>query len=282
MDPAIEEIMLRPAGHPHAFVSGTRQQRPILEIVTPRLDLVLANVPLTGLATADDSYVYFKQAATSGVSAATARATTSHKRVVVSQLVAYWTRISLPHRGQATVALTIAAVYDGTNNPLVPAGSVALSGNLAAGKEYGCGPASVTVSGPTTTDLEPINIDIQSGAVLSQEGDASNLWDSFVGVRETDPTVEITSLSKLSLTEFGLQGSALDGSTGLVCYGRKTGPRVSDATTDHVKFVATDGTAFPGRVSTSDGRWTDTVRIKPIAPDDTTQPLVISTGVAIT
>jgi len=280
IDPALQETMLRPAGHPHPMVIGQQMAQPILEFSTPQLDVV-AGIPITGLAYTADSYLYYKEAATTGASGATARATIQHGRIVISQVLVHWTTITLPNRGQAIANVVVSAVYDGTNNPFVYAGTLALPGNLGSEKEFGCGPASVTIAGPTTVAMEPQDVTINSGVELHKESAGSDLWDTFVGIKTTDPSIDITSISKLSIQNFGLSGIALDGATGLLAYARQTGPRVSDATASHIKIVALNGDVIPGRGSTQDGRWAETIRIRPVPADDSTQPITITSGVAI-
>lgn len=281
--PQVEASFLRFAGHTSPMGRSLLRVRPLITFTTPEVSTVATSIPITGLALTDDSYIYFKQAATSGVSGATARATTSHARYVISQLVAYWTRIGGEHGSAATAEVVIAAVYDGTNAPFVYAGSVALPGTFAVNNpvEFGIGPCSLTAAVAGAINLRPRAITINSGVQLLQEGNASEPYDTFVGVNTTEPTVEVQSHERLSMGQFGLLGDALS-STGIIGYFRKIGERAADASTVHLQFSSAYGVVEPSDETTTDGMWIDKVMVKLHAASDTTQPITFTGSSAIT
>lgn len=280
IDPAVTAVLLRPAGHPHALAVSTQMIQPIIRFQTPQLDIA-AGIPLTGVAYTADSYVYLAQSTSVGVSGKTARATTSHARIVASEMVAYIESINLPNRGQGLATIVCCAVYDGTNAPLVHGGTIALPGNLDAVKQFGCGPASITIAGPTTVDFEATEINITTGVQLHKLSAASDLYDTLVSINTCDPVIDIRSASELAIDNFGVAGAALDGSTGLVAYGRLIGPRTADGSSVHLKIDAIAGSVFPGAATTEDNRWTDRVMIKPIAGSDSVQPVILTASSAI-
>jgi hypothetical protein len=84
----------------------------------------------------------------------------------------------------------------------------------------------------------------------------------------------------------GLRGTVLDGTNGIVCYGRKFAPsasRVSNATAAHLKFQGLNGTCIPVE-SAGDGRspMSDTLKVELVTLTAETNPLTCSTGQAIT
>lgn len=283
VSPQVKSEMLRLAGHPSPMGRSLRGVQPIITFTTNEVDKVAANIPITGLALTDDSFLYFKHGATSGVSAADARSSTTHARYVVAQLVAYWTKIGGEHGSAATAEVTIVAVFDGTNAPLVYAGTVALSSTFAVNNaiEFGPGPCSSTSTVVGALNLRPKSININSGVELIQEGNASEVYDTFVGINTIDPTIEIQSHERLSMGSFGLLGDTLS-STGVIGYFRKIGERAADASTVHLKFSSAYGVIEPGDESVNDGIWMDTVRIRLLAADDTTQPITFTASSAIT
>ena len=172
--------------------------------------------------------------------------------------------------------------WDGTNDPLVYA-TGALSGNLT-GSEYFCaGP--VSINGTSYPGVKSIEID--SGTELIHESSDGEVWPSFVGIQHVAPTVTIKLFEKVLLNTVGLQGSALNGTTGLVFYARKyangTPARVANATAEHIKFIGLNGAVIPIDADGQDSSpYTDTIKIELVSVSDSVLPLTLTAGSAIT
>lgn len=277
----IESLLERPAGHPHPMFRATLQQRPVVEFTTTQLDVALANITVAG-ASLGSSALYYKLGAVVG---SAARNASSHGKITVAASCGYWTSIRLPHNGAGEANVNMTAIYDGSNAPFVFGGSQTLSGNLAAGNFFGCGP--VAINGSNVPGIKEITID--SGVRLIQEGASSEVWDTFVGVEVTEPRVTIRTVHAVNWATLGLDGVALNGSTGLVFYARKfaanadSAARVADGTAEHILFQGLLGTAFP--VDTAgDGSApiSDTLVVELVAGSDSVLPLVATTASAIT
>ncbi|MBK8916461.1 MAG: hypothetical protein IPM64_17990 [Phycisphaerales bacterium] len=236
--PEIETLLSSPAGHPFPMFRGNARLKPLISFTTEQVDVVLANIGAGGLSVTSASYLYFALATLTGK---VARATTSHTRMAVNQLVAYWTTIRFPHSGFASADVVLAAGWDGTNNPIVPGGSVALSGNLAAGNRFGAGPNAV--NGSALDGIQEFTC--TSGVRLIEAGGESEVYNSFVGIEAGTPQVDVSYIGPNALTTFGLNGTVLNGSSGWLGYGRKftpNGDRVANATAEHLYLQALLGT----------------------------------------
>ena len=110
-----------------------------------------------------------------------------------------------------TISVVIAANWDGSNNPIIYAGTQALSGNIASALHFGCGP--VQVNGSPVPGIK--NITISSGVQLIQEGSGSDEWPTFTGLEFTQPSITVQTIEVVNWGTFLLDGTALNGSTGL-------------------------------------------------------------------
>ncbi len=272
-----ELIVEHAAGHHDPQFVAIAEQRPMFRITSTELDTILAAVGVGGAALAT-GYLYLKAGAATG---SVARATTSHSRLLITSGYIFWERISLQHNAVGTIDVVVAANYNGSANPIVFGGSVALSGNLTAASFFGAGP--VVVNGSAVTGIK--SIEIASGLQLLQEGSGSEVWPTWTSAMETKPSITIQTLVPTNWNTYGIGGTALDSSTGIECYARKfsaSGSRVADLTAEHVKFTGADGIAVPENTE-GDGRnpVSDTLRCDLVSDSDSNRPLVINTASAL-
>ena len=278
----IASMIETPSGHVHPMFRANKDQKPVIEFSTPELETLLtATTGLTGLSISGTPLVsWIKKANATGN---IARATTSHSKVTVNLGILHVASISLPHNGRAECRGIVTTSYDGTNDPLVYATSVALSGNIT-GTEYFCaGP--VSVNGTSLPGVKSIEVDC--GVDLLHESADGEVWPSFVGIQTVAPTVTIKLFEKVLLNTIGLQGLALNGTTGLVFYARKyangSPARVANATTQHIKFIGLNGAAIPIDTDAQDSSpYTDTIRFELVAGSDSILPLTVTPSSAIT
>lgn len=275
---AIETMLSRPAGHVSPLFRGSLSQNAQIAFSTRDIGTIIGSVPENGLNLTADTTTYFKLATATG---AAARAASSHAKIVVAEGVLFWTTIRLPHNGGGTIDCVLAARYDGTNEPFVYTGSLALSGNLTDALHFGAGP--VALNGAAIPGVQ--EIEIASGARLVEHGGETEQWPTALTIEETAPQITVRTKEAVNWPTVGFDGVALNGSSGLTCYARKFANvgRVADVTAGHLKFVGANGTAIP--ISTSgDGSsvLVDEFRCDLISPDDSTAPLAMTNGSAIT
>lgn len=274
----IQSMVEYPAGHVHPMFRANREQRPVLEFTTPQLKTLLQNIGVGG-ASLGSTASYFKAATATGNAA---RNATSHKKITIASSLAHWTSISLPHNGRAEANVVLTAVYDGSNDPFVYAGSQALSGNLATDEYFGLGP--VAINGTNLPGVQ--SIEISSGVKLIQAGESSSLWDTFVGIEQTAPTITIRTFEMVNWGALlDIEGVALNGSDGLVFWARRYaagGSRIANGTSSHIKFVGLNGSAIPVDSNGQDsGPITDTLKIELVSASDSVAPLTGAVDQAI-
>lgn len=280
----ITMMIERGAGHPHPTFTGVNSQKPVVEFTTPQIDKIVGssgfNVPINGLViSAAPVYLYFKKAAVVG---SVARATSEHIRLAVNLGCLYWTRINLPHQGRGEISCTLMASYDGSNEPIVYSGSQALVGNLSAGNYFQAGPCYL--NGTLIDAVQDITIN--SGVRLLQLSGSGDIWDTFVGIEQTEGSYEVSTLEMNNWgSGIGLDGVALDGSYGFVAYGRKCsadGTRVANGTGAHLSFTSLYGHLRPNQTSGSGTTvLSDSFSVQPRVNSDSTVEITTAVNATI-
>lgn len=277
LDSAIVSLIRRPSGHVSPMFRAGLSQQQVITFTTSEIDTAWANIPHYGVYVSADTDLYEKLATATG---SDARANTTHIRYRVSDCFVFWTRTSLQHNGVGTIDVTIMPVYDGSNNPIVPAGSTALSGTLAATNHFVAGP--VAWNGTTLNGIQ--SIEISTGLQTLLAGGEGEVWNTFVGTETIEPIVTLGFFDATSLTGMTILGTALNGSTGLTLYGRHvTGTsRSANGTSAHIKLVGANGAILPSDISGQGSSPTShTARVELIAASDSTFPMTLSTATTI-
>lgn len=278
LDAGITSMIERGAGEVAPNFIATQMQKPTIPFTTPQLATLLTNVGVNGASIASAT-LYLKHGATAG---RVARATTTHKQVACTTALIYWTTIRLPHNGVGTADVVIVPVYDGTNAPLILTASVALSGTVSAQSYFGAGPVYINNSAVGAVQ----EITINSGCQLVEVGGESDVYNTFVGVQSVEPSIEVRTFHTINWASgITLTGTALDGTNGVVAYGRKysaDGQRVSNATTEHIRFLQLNGRIIPLDTS-GDGSNIVSDRFRVELRENTSSGLALSvaSGVAI-
>jgi len=278
VSPSIQPFLSHSAGHMYPQHADVMKAMPEIRFTTPQIKTILDLVDDDGIAdlSAANTDLYFKAAADQ--SNRTADATTAHHRYRASKVLLVLERISAPHDGDAQAQCRLICSYDGTNAPLVYAGSVALAGTPATAAHYTLG--EVHINGSEIDG--PQNMDLDWGQNILQAGGSGELYNTFHCQLQSTPRVTIDVMNSVPWT----LGQAFDLTAGCSFYLRKrsrTG-RVADATAEHIKLTASEGLGCIERTS-GDGMSpnTTTIALNLIAPDATTAPLIVSsTAVAIT
>jgi hypothetical protein len=264
--PQITSRIVHPSGHVYPLYRGNEIQPARITFTTPQIDVVLNNCGLTGYETATDSTLYYKLATATG---SAARNATSHKKFTVSKVFVFWDNIQLNDQGQGTVDVTVIPVWDTSNEPIVPAGSSALSSTQAAGTEYKTGPANINSS--ALPGVQSISFRNNCNVVELRAGGEN--WTTYAYCETAQQIIVINTVEAVALSTFGFDGTALDGSNGLKFYARKND--IAPATEEHIEFVATHGAVLPEEsgVDRTTGHITDSIRIEAISPNDSTAPV---------
>ena len=201
-----------------------------------------------------------------------------HQRFRIASGFMHWQSIAAVSDPDATITCRLIPTYDGTNAPVVPAGTVALSGTSAAGTYWGLGP--VGVNGALLTGEQDWSLDL--GETLERATGGGEMWESYVGIRTINPVARIRLLRE-PWANAGLLGTSL---TALSLYLRAKSSDagfVANGTPSHIKITAAGGNIVPESVKGGGNNPAETNLIAQLrAATSVAQTLGISTASAIT
>lgn len=269
--------VLKAAGHQQPLGAMNVAQKPAVEIDTPQVKTILdatGGLWIDDLS-ANDTDLYFK--AGQNKASRVAAGSSAHIRLRMANAVLVSNSIRAGNREDAVATCGILNPFDGTNAPIVPAGSVALLGTPVAQQKYRAGPIWLnTVQIPGVQ-----NISINFGNALLQGSGDGELYDTWMATQDSGPVITFTVLAD-AWTRLGLNGTAL---TGLSVYLRKyaTTGAVADGTAQHIKFAATSGLfSIDESTGANNDPLMHTVRSTLVDPDGGNNALTLNTAIAIT
>lgn len=275
----IEDLTGYASGYPDPLFLSNRAVTPDIKFSTPQLKTILDLCSTTFIAdlSGGNTDLFYKAALDLGVRQADAG--TVHERRRMATGAVYWDRVGATHQQDASISCRIVPIYNGTNAPIVSAGSLALAGTAAASTFWTLGP--VSINGSILPGVKSWSLDL--GLQVIVESASGDVYPTFCAIGQRAPVLEVTSLEAGAWTSYGLDGTAC---TAAIAYLRKKAPDVSnvaDATASHISFTAAKGKI--NVITTSGGGNTPaqtTLRIPLRAPDSSTAVVVINTATAIT
>jgi len=235
--PGIDVQIAMAAGYPQPLFAWNMGQRAAIQFDCEQLKTVL---DLTGITIADlsanNTDLYFKKV--SHMASRVADANASHIRLRMAQAGLRCDRITAGHRQQASGQCVVYAPYDGTNEPVVPAGSVVLAGTPSAAEQFVAGP--ISINGTQYAGVQDLTIDF--GREMIELGGDGELYDTFAAERETKPVVT----ARITDNPWPVLGFNGLGITSFAVYLRAANrtARYADASEVHVKFSASAGYAI--------------------------------------
>lgn len=278
--PQINTLLGEPAGNVQPQFISNAGQEPVVSFSSTQIKslLDLAGVGMYD-ASSGNTDLYYKKA--KNLSTRENAASSVHTRLRMANAGLVLSRISAGHDREASVDAMLVNPYDGSNQPIVPAGSIALSGTPAYTQSFRAGP--VFLNGSQIYGVEDVTIDF--GHTMISRGGDGELYPTFAGIRRFAPSITIRTPDLSAWTShIGLNGVAI---SSLSVYLRKLTPNgagpVADGTAQHMKFAATAGLATIE--NTSGGGNDDAVtgvRFGLVAPSDTGSALTFSSAIAIT
>lgn len=279
VSPMIEAMVANPAGLVDPMFAANMGQKQEIRFTSGQLKTIL---DLTGVTVYDlsgaNTDLHFKAAADQG--SRQAAASTVHHRFRAAQGLLMVESISAGHRSEAQATCRLICGYDGTNVPIVYAGSLAVAGTPTSAEHFVLGECHL--NGSEIDGVQDMTIDF--GRQMIQVGGSGELYDTFNAEATVSPTITLRCYSTGAMwTAATLNGVAISSGS---FYLRKlaTVGRVADGTADHIKFAVTNGIAYI-ETTAGDGMSPDitTITIKPVAASATAKALVLtSTAVAIT
>lgn len=278
-DPHIDYLIGRAAGFPEPVFIGALKIKPDVLFTSMQIKSILdacntgAAAPFAADQSAANTDLFYQDAPNKG--SRTAVASTVHQRFRLAKAVLYWSQISAQDGQEATIAARLKPVWDGTNVPLVPAGSIAITGTPVGDERYTLGP--VVVDGVTLDGIVQVQFD--SGITADEATSDGELYDSFCGIEMTAPSILITGNTIEWWNTYGL----LTALTGVTVYLRRKNATGNYPDTDtpsrHIAITGTAGAVAPDR--TNGIKSQTTLRVTLAAPDFATPSLTVSTAANI-
>lgn len=256
-------------------------QSPRATFATYGLKTALDAIGLSGAAIAGAGFIMYGQQYAHG---GTRTAGATHRSYTMADGILVPRRLTCQHGQAAVIEYEAIPVWDGVNDPIVPASTVALPADATSELRWGLGSAKV---GNISLSLVQ-SLEIDFGIQLSAEGGDGDQWPTHVSIINILPTI---TLQGIDPDWFKAAGAI--GTTGLACthantiiYLRKRTASgdtyVADATAEHVKFttagLAVIDTALEGD-SAGRANTSATIRSK---YDGANAPVVVDTASAIT
>lgn len=263
LDLGIEDFLVGADGSVDPTFLAVGSQAPVIAFTTSALKTALDVAAIGGLkisSDVDDDGVecWFQKATEGGVRAAGS----NHIKMTVNEGMLIPKTLNAPHNEVATLEYDLVISYDGTNDPIVIAGSQALEGTASVGEIWTAG--QVDINGSTLEGIQDITIDF--GLEPWVVGADGTVWPTFVAIQNREPSITLTTTEVAALSTFGITG-APQGATDSLVYLRKVSEgatRVADNVAEHIKFGVDEGMI---RVLNTDGAHNEmqlaTVEIKP-------------------
>jgi hypothetical protein len=273
MNTGISHLLTHGSGAPQPIFSGIAKLEPMIPIDTTQVKSIL---DITGptIATQTNVDLYHRVATSSGER--TAAATTAHYRKRCAEAVMVPGQLSARDGQEANITGAVHILYDGTNEPVVPAGSVALSGTPSSAEHYTTGP--LKINGTAIDGVQDISIDF--GIRIHKLFADGDVYPTFITVAQFSPVITVSVLTD-SWSTIGLTGISDDA----VVFLRQitaTGRAANSATTAIGFTVASAKITIDETSGTMADPSMTTIRISPLSSDGTTAPIVIDTTMDIT
>lgn len=226
------------AGSPYALNTTIKSVKPKFSFSTRDITKSIATCGLVGLnilGTTNPGVEMFSAQMLNGV----IRSGSTHRKVRMSTGRLVIRKISVSHQEDAQADLEAVSLWDGTNLPFVPTGSLALPGTPADPGRFTL--ASVSVGGVAIPGVQSLDIDF--GITLDMFGGDSNVFDTDMLLSKIQP---IITLKTMHTDLFAVSGGVpLLGLTGtqantiIKLRKRLTGasPFVANATAEHISIT---------------------------------------------
>lgn len=163
----------------------------------------------------------------------------NHRRLRFDESFAMVRRISVSHRQDAQIESEVMALWDGTNDPVIPEGTITLPSLPASSGRWTLGDVTV---GSESIGCN-IQVDIDFGLTAEAFGCDSDIWDTHLNLNMIAPRITITSLQPEGFDDGVVPLEGLVGThANTTFYLRKRLARgagfVAGATEEHISFTA--------------------------------------------
>jgi hypothetical protein len=231
-----EELIGRASGHPDPLFIANRGVRPDVTFNSTQLKTLLDAVGSDYAAdlSAGNTDLFYKKVTNLGTREAAA--STVHKRMRMASGILYVESIGAAHQQDAAMSCRIVPIYNGTNNPIVPAGSLALAGTPAVTSFFTLGP--VVINSSQLPGVQSWRL-MLGNSMLELGGDGE-IFNTFCAIGETEPFLEVSGLEHAWDT-YGLEGTAVSALTFALRKKATDGSNVANGTAEHIVFTGSGG-----------------------------------------
>ena len=278
ISPEVSEIIA--AGDGQVFPSHVSAGRiaPVIAFSTSGLAAALGKFAPDGffITTGNVAVLYFRKRIEGGLLAVGS----NHIKATVNEGICV-PRILSADQESAILTGEIVATWDGTNAPVVVAGSQALAGTPAINEQYVAGPVVVN-----NVQLEGItSIEIDFGIRLTVPAHDGHVYPMYVAIAECVPVITVRTIDAVALSTFGIAGTA-QGATATAVYLRgkeQGGSNYANNTSNHIKIVNTvsKGMITVRQLAAEQGGDAEAEIKITGASAGTANPLTITTGTTI-
>lgn len=214
------------------------------------------------------------------VDGSTRAGTLLHRKFGFSKGILAPRELTVEFRGDAVLSYDAVVAYDGTNDPVVITDLQTLP-TITDAERFTLGP--VELGGVDFTHVRGLTINF--GLDVVPEGADSDIWDTFVSIRQVMPSITLRGidLEWFKSTSCPLAGLACThANTAIYLKKRAAGSTfVADATAEHIQFTAA-GLAHIDTAMDASGTDSATCSITlPLYFDGTNAPLIIDTTAAL-
>lgn len=281
VDPGVENLLLRAAGIVDPSFTATISATPTIAATISDIKTLLDGAPLAGMKIPQTTVItgldfHFTQLAQGGER----EGTLSHPKITVNEGMLITGSISWTQGAHATAEVAVHTSYDGTNNPFVYTADQTLPHTPTIAEAFTGG--KVMINGSQLTGVTGVNINFNY-TIITEASDGE-VFPTFVGIGVRDPVIEITTKDVLSLSSYGITGTA-QGATDSIVYLTKidkNGARVANGTAEHISFTVDDGMVWASTAGGANGESNDaTVMLQPTW-DGTNDIFAIDTATTIT
>lgn len=274
----MDDLVEFAAGQTAPQFAGSNISNPDLPFTTKQLKTLLDEFDVEDVIkdlSGGNVDVYFKQRAPNALR--TPDASLAHIRGrLTSNAMLYLQSIRAQQSQDAEASARLLPSWDGSNNPLIMTGSVALSGTSTADHTYTLG--RIDLNGTNLAGVQEMTLDL--GMEEEAVADSGEPFPSFVGINRYAPTVVLQTRDTTLMATYGGTGTVL---ASMEVYLRKKSSadiNVADGTAEHIKITASDGLIRARQIAGLDGMCE--VHVQILKPNATTAPLTINTASAIT
>ena len=210
--------------------------KPEFAFSTPQIATVLSNCGITGVGySVTNCDLYFRRSSNLGGRVAITTAT--HQRLRAVRSLFYWTRISASQDGPATIQCRLVPTFDGTNLPIVPAGSVAIPAYVTASEFYTLGPVAFNLG--EVADVDEWSLDL--GVQLREKASSGDDFLSYAGIQSHSPVLTLSTGDAAWWVSPGLGGTQLTSAAFFLRRRQVDQTRCyADGSAQHIAFSAVD------------------------------------------